>query len=185
MGELEIFALRLKQMREKMQMTQKEFSAFLGVKQQTLSGYERGTAKPPLDIAKNISKKCNVSLDWLCGLSDRENPDEKVKKYSNIVALLLKLNTGIGIGLKTIESNDAYKCNSSVLTIEDDILFDFINEWDKMRALKSATTIDNDVFALWIEKTLLKYNLPIDNDHFEKREKRFLEYKKKKYPLLY
>jgi transcriptional regulator with XRE-family HTH domain len=185
MGELEIFALRLKQMREKMQMTQKEFSEFLGVKQQTLSGYERGTAKPPLDIAKNISKKCNVSLDWLCGLSDRENPDEKVKKYSDIVALLLKLNTGIGIELSTTESKDDYTCNTSVLTFDDDVLFDFINEWEKMRTLRTSTTIDDDVYALWIEKTLIKYNFPIDTNYFEKREKRFLDYKKKKYPLLY
>ena len=52
MGELEIFANRIKQLRKSLGMTQKDFSEYIGVKQQTLSGYERGIMKPPLDIAK-------------------------------------------------------------------------------------------------------------------------------------
>ena len=57
MGELDIFAIRIKQLRESLKMTQKEFSGHIGIKQQTLSGYERGLMKPPLDVAKGISEK--------------------------------------------------------------------------------------------------------------------------------
>lgn len=185
MGELEIFALRLRQTREKMEMTQKEFSEFLGVKQQTLSGYERGSAKPPLDIAKVISNRCQISLDWLCGLSDRDTLDGKIENYSDVIALLFKINAGISIELSSIESKDDYQCSKAILIFQDDIMFDFINEWEKMRSLRNSNTIDGDVYALWFEKTLLKYSLPIDKDYFTERKKRFMDYKKKKYPYIY
>ena len=60
MGNLEVFSKRIKELRMSLEMTQKEFSEYVGIKQQTLSGYERGIMKPPLDIAKEIAEKCNV-----------------------------------------------------------------------------------------------------------------------------
>ena len=42
MGELEIFSTRIKELRETIGMTQNDFSNHIGIKQQTLSGYERG-----------------------------------------------------------------------------------------------------------------------------------------------
>lgn len=58
------------------------------LKQQMLSGYERGIMKPPLDIAKNIAEKCNTSIDWLCGLSKKINYDDSIKTYGDAIQLL-------------------------------------------------------------------------------------------------
>ena len=59
MGELEIFSTRIKELRETIGMTQNDFSNHIGIKQQTLSGYERGIMKPPIDVVKNIAEKCH------------------------------------------------------------------------------------------------------------------------------
>ena len=45
-----IFSTRLKKLRENMSMTQKEFSEFISIRQQTLSGYETGRISPSLEI---------------------------------------------------------------------------------------------------------------------------------------
>lgn len=57
MGELEIFGLLLKQLREEMGLNQADFAKLIGSKQQTLSGYERGIMKPPLDGCKKYWPK--------------------------------------------------------------------------------------------------------------------------------
>lgn len=68
------FGERLKTLRsENMRMTQKEFSAFLKIPQPTLSAYESGKNKPTIDVVINIAKKCNVSIDWLCGIEKKSN----------------------------------------------------------------------------------------------------------------
>lgn len=61
----------LKLLREKMQMNQFEFAQFLSLKQPTLSAYERNISNPSLDVLLMIAEKCNVSLDWLCGLESK------------------------------------------------------------------------------------------------------------------
>lgn len=91
MGELEIFATRIKELRDSLKMTQKDFSEHIGIKQQTLSGYERGIMKPPLDIAKGIAEKCNVSIDWLCGLSDESGLQPEIANYKDIAIKILDL----------------------------------------------------------------------------------------------
>ena len=69
-------------------MTQQEFSKYIGIKQQTLSGYERGIMKPPLDIAKNIAEKCHISIDWLCGLSNKKTSSNIPQTLADIFEIL-------------------------------------------------------------------------------------------------
>jgi len=65
-----IFGERLKNFRhDTLGKTQKEFAELLGLPQPTLSAYESGRIKPNIDALINISEKCNLSLDWLCGRS--------------------------------------------------------------------------------------------------------------------
>ena len=63
-----IFGKRLRILRESiMNMNQKEFAAFLGAPQLSISAYEIGRNKPTIDVIITIADKCNVSIDWLCG----------------------------------------------------------------------------------------------------------------------
>lgn len=157
MGELEIFSKRLKQLREKLGISQTEFAALIEVKQQTLSGYERGAMKPPLDIAKNIAEKCHVSIDWLCGLTEKENYSDEIKTYSDVIKQFI--NIGNEFNARPYIKEDAK--NILGLIFNDDTLFNFFWEWQKMGDLYMVGSIDKDVYDLWIEKTLKKYDKPI------------------------
>lgn len=58
---------RIAALRKTMHLTQKEFSQLIGVPQPTISSYENGRILPTLEALINISEKCNVTMDWLCG----------------------------------------------------------------------------------------------------------------------
>ena len=53
-----------------MDLSQSELADLLGVQQPTISAYETGSVEPTLSKLVAIARECNVSLDWLCGLSD-------------------------------------------------------------------------------------------------------------------
>ena len=164
MGELEIFALRIKELRERLQMSQKDFSNLLGIKQQTLSGYERGAMKPPLDVAKNIAEKCNVSLDWLCGIQTTiEEP--KLETYSELFSLIVKIVDAYN-GLWYLNTNsDPYDNSTSSASIDsyNPEIIHFVCEWKQLRTLYINGTIDEYLYTLWLKDKLKQYeNTPID-----------------------
>lgn len=64
MGDFSVLAVRIKELRKIMKMTQKEFSAFVGCTAATLSAYENGSKSPSLEIIKGIAEKCHISIDW-------------------------------------------------------------------------------------------------------------------------
>ena len=153
MGELDIFAIRIKQLRESLKMTQKEFSGHIGIKQQTLSGYERGLMKPPLDVAKGIAEKCHISIDWLCGLSDKMNTTDVIKTYSDVIKLFVK-------------SEYALKFHVTPLSIKmvDSVMQCFFSDWSKTLPLYRDGTIDEKLYKLWIDDKLREYkNVRIGN----------------------
>lgn len=140
MGELEIFSLRIKELRQSFNMTQKEFSEHVGIKQQTLSGYERGLMKPPLDIAKGIAEKCNISIDWLCGLSEKRNFNKSFQTYGDIVKVLFDVfdYSEVLLGID-INSDCPY------LTFNDTMLNNFLREWNDATNVLNNTSINKKI----------------------------------------
>ena len=88
MGEFEILGTRLKLLRKRLKVNQTEFSKMIGISSATLSAYETGVKNPSLAVLKNIAETCNVSIDWLCGLSDKESFSDNIKTYSDIIKIL-------------------------------------------------------------------------------------------------
>lgn len=156
MGELEIFSIRIKELREKMGMTQKEFSEHIGIRQQTLSGYERGVMKPPLDVAKNIAEKCNISLDWLCGLPEKENL-EVVKDYKDLFQLLIIITEQCPKLWNIYVSNPNFPDERAVFNTTDTTIVNFFKDWEKMFDLYSDGTIDEHLYHLWLDDKLKNY----------------------------
>lgn len=58
--------------------TNTEFADFLGISRQTVGFYCNGDRIPDAQILRDIAKKCNVSSDWLLGLTDIQNPDTNI-----------------------------------------------------------------------------------------------------------
>jgi len=64
------FKERLRQRRRFLNFTQEYLGSLVGVEKATISGYERGTSRPDIDMLAKLSKELKVSTDWLLGLSD-------------------------------------------------------------------------------------------------------------------
>ena len=66
---------RIRDLREDMDLTQKEVAQNLNCSQQVYSNYELGQRDIPTDILIKLSKFYGVSTDYILGLSD--NPQLK------------------------------------------------------------------------------------------------------------
>lgn len=175
MSNLGLFSERLKELRTKLGLTQKDLATKIGVTSASLSAYETNTKNPSLGVAIDIAQKCNVSIDWLCGLSENKDKNINIQTYADIVKFLLliaeKVDTRIHLQTEEIQEMD-YVSGYPTYVERDfyEILFnngylnDFIAEWNKMKTLHDDKIIDDDVYSLWIEKTLKKYNIAIDSN---------------------
>lgn len=167
MGSFEVFSIRLKELRTKMGKTQKEFAELVGTTSVTLSAYENNSKKPSLDIVKEIAEKCKVSIDWLCGLSDKETNKDEIIYYSDIIEMLFRIDKYLDISL-LVEEYEVYEQGLSgypdlvthdytIVRFNNKIANDFLANWNKMKELLDKGSIDDEVYDLWAEKTLLKY----------------------------
>ena len=64
---------KLKEIRENRGMNKKDFASYLGVKYTTYNGYETGSREPASDFLILFSKKLDVSIDYLMGLTDEKD----------------------------------------------------------------------------------------------------------------
>ena len=72
---------RLKDLRSETNLKLVEFSSLLGLSKSTISDYEQDGNAVPFDYIIKVAKVCNVSTDYIAGLSETRNPtDIDVKK---------------------------------------------------------------------------------------------------------
>lgn len=64
------FNERLKELREKNNLTQEQLAKKSGVSSRMIQRYEYGTSRPRLDAAEKIAKALNVTTDELLGNAD-------------------------------------------------------------------------------------------------------------------
>lgn len=96
---------RLKELRSIKKMTQKEFSAFLGIPQPSVSAYENSKNSPTIEVLIDIANKCNVSLDWLSG---RTNNHPSITSMKDIVSFLYEFSMLNEVGFN-IEIEDKFE----------------------------------------------------------------------------
>ena len=66
--------MRIRDLREDRDLTQKELSDFLHIKQNTYSQYENGHRQLPIDTLIALAKYYNTSTDYILGLTDNPTP---------------------------------------------------------------------------------------------------------------
>lgn len=85
-----ILAQRLKNLRDEKGYLQKFVADKIGVRSNTLSGYENGTRSPDPDMIKTLAELYGVTTDYLLGRTDNPNPpdsqfpdeeDEQLKEF--------------------------------------------------------------------------------------------------------
>ena len=68
------YAERIRALREDQDKTQSEIAQLLKVGQRTYCDYELGKTRIPVDSLITLAAFYNVSMDYICGLSDTRSP---------------------------------------------------------------------------------------------------------------
>lgn len=169
-----IFASRLKELRESLEMSQTVFADSIELNQQTYSLYERGK-RTPADVVVKIAEKYNISTDWLLGISNNPKDNLPLNTCSDIFKILLKLAALNGVwiddGFYKSEGGNGYSSvydarysKIMMLYFNDSTINSALQGWRKMKNLLNAGTIDQEVYDLWIEKTLKQLDIPYHAD---------------------
>ena len=66
--------MRIKDMREDADLTQKEIADYLHIKQNTYSQYENGHRQIPIDALIALARFYRTSTDYLLGLTNERKP---------------------------------------------------------------------------------------------------------------
>lgn len=67
------YAERIRALREDLDKTQSEIASLLNVGQRTYCDYELAKTRIPVDSLIVLAKYYNVSMDYICGVSDKRN----------------------------------------------------------------------------------------------------------------
>lgn len=87
------FKERLEEMLVERNISKNQLSKIIGVRPDTIYGYYRKDLMPEIHIAKRISEYFNCSLDYLFGLSEKVNNDDKNHlTFSDTIKKLIKDN---------------------------------------------------------------------------------------------
>ena len=66
--------MRLRDMREDRDLTQKALAEYLHIRQNTYSQYENGQRQLPIDVLIQLALYYNTSTDYLLGLTNSQTP---------------------------------------------------------------------------------------------------------------
>lgn len=69
--------MRLKDLREDSDITQRQIADYLHIKQNTYSQYENGQRQIPIDLLIILSEYYSTSVDYLLGITDEKKPYPK------------------------------------------------------------------------------------------------------------
>ena len=86
-GKMPCFRERLNKLLIESNKTIVAFADFLGTSRQSLGYYLNGQRIPDALMIRQICERCNVSADWLLGLSDVKSPDANIKAICEYTGL--------------------------------------------------------------------------------------------------
>ena len=66
--------MRLRDLREDHDFTQKEIAQYLHIRQNTYSQYETGARQPPLEVIIQLALYYKTSTDYVLGVTDVKSP---------------------------------------------------------------------------------------------------------------
>ncbi len=66
--------MRLRDMREDRDLTQRELAEYLHIRQNTYSQYENGRRELPIDALIALARFFGTSTDYILGLTDEKRP---------------------------------------------------------------------------------------------------------------
>lgn len=84
---MSILAERLRELRKKNKMTQKDVATFLGISESGYGYYEQGRNEPSLETLRKLASKYGVSVSYITGeVSDKQNSQTPSTKDEKDIA---------------------------------------------------------------------------------------------------
>lgn len=153
---IDLFALRLKELREKRGLSQKAFALKLGISQSTVGMWESKKREPNFKTTEKIATFFNVTTDYLLGrtdkpsLSDISLPQPNITEDYTTFPVIGDIAAGYDhIAVEswegdTIDIPNSYlrghqKSDFFVLTVRGDSMYPIYQEGDKVLILKQST----------------------------------------------
>lgn len=162
--ELQTFSERLKEFRISLGLTQAQFVEGLDITASALSSYEKNLKNPSISVAKRIAEKYNVSIDWLCGLTDKKENNEKLITYADMIRMIIQLcDIETGLNIWELEYEKEYydfneiNVSKAYLKTIDNVITSFFKDWTQMYNLYKSGTIDKHLYKLWISDRIKQY----------------------------
>lgn len=142
-----IFAERMREARLKADLSQAELSRRTKIAAATLSTYEstENSKNPSIDKASAIARELNVSLDWLCGLSDKGDNTSNEITFNDVMEAIMLLVSLNQVSLSTIKRylDDFQYSEIPTIVMDSLILKNFIVEYQKVSEFIETTGYDD------------------------------------------
>lgn len=157
MADLSVFGQRIKQLRQELGLSQREFAERVDITASALSAYEKGLKNPSVNVAINIAAKFNISMDWLCGLkkaSSRFHPDDIIPfDLPSALNSLLTLIAYDVLSLPQTEELQEYgQIDTSCLEVTNGCLEEFIRDARSINDLYANGAISYESFHICMEE---------------------------------
>lgn len=149
------FSDRIRKLRQDMDITQSELANKLGITTTALSFFESGSRIPNIEVLRNMATIFNVSSDYLLGLSEKKETSSDLKTYADMIRHMIPLLEQSNIWHIWIEDMP-YNSGEQVygLGTSDNIILDFLSDYEKMSELTNKNSVPGDLFQAWIDSRL-------------------------------
>ena len=159
MADLSTLGGRIKQLRQELKLSQREFAEKIGVTASSLSAYEQGQKNPSVGVAIDIAVAFNVSLDWLCGLkkdSNRFKPDNIIWfDLPNALTFLLDMLHAKLLSIPQTEEREEYgDYDCSTLDVTNGSLEDFIHDSFTLKDLYANGSISYENYKVCMDEMI-------------------------------
>ena len=136
---------RIKELRTSKNLTQEDIAKMVKVSKATISNYEKGKVSPPIELLIKLAERYDVSIDWLCGLSNEEIP--RLMSYGVAFFRLVEIDKVIGF---SVEDVTFFSNLRGTAVLFDATLTKALEEYQEMVNLRDNNTISEHLFNLWI-----------------------------------
>ncbi|MBQ1992766.1 MAG: helix-turn-helix transcriptional regulator [Clostridia bacterium] len=144
---MQTFAERLKIARNDKEMTQSELSTATGLSKAIISAYENPKSKqganPSIANVSLLANVLEVSIDWLCGVSDVKEPNKgdnniSTKDFLYAITEFVDNSNAVNINYDTFYNKNR-TCIEFVLSSYGEVLIsDFLNDYQAVKSLKNT-----------------------------------------------
>ena len=136
---------RIKELRTSKNLTQEDIAKMVKVSKATISNYEKGKVSPPIELLIKLAERYDVSIEWLCGLSNEEIP--RLMSYGDAFFRLVEIDKVIGF---SVEDVTFFSNLRGTAVLFDATLTKALEEYQEMVNLRDNNTISEHLFNLWI-----------------------------------